>query len=555
MDPHHVHNFWGVSHALDVRDVVRRCRAKYAGTKEVVSSDETDDPFSTLLVGTNDPRHIFTTLARSRRHNKTGALKERSLSFHVYESNMAETARHVLLLCVLMTDDLPPSDRVERFLEIFMNATLRDSTAELVERLAERLERVVGAIFAGEAEDTPEIKNDRITQVFDFSLLKFKEKDELMECFRSWKRAGEKTPFDADAARDKRLRKYYGDRFDHRKNIVDWDYNMRLDAAGAGVIHFKHFAEFRLTGIAYPVREATFPAPNRTLVSFAKGTTKEFKDRDCNDKGRKVETRGFWCDILNSPYHCYGTHAEDPELFRVANRQHVRNAVEVSEHNVASCLFEMRTGKPRMETDAREEPSRGEEPTRGVEPSRDEEPTRDDPNDSAGPDGSIFHETWKSLRVAIVGPVAFEKAFLVKPKPSNAFDAAIVGAWHAQRITPALGLAMKDLRANPHAPGVLIVEGSKYCVFSDAKASAAFTEKTSELANGAGFEPVAEDDSEPEDVADDDVTENGFAPDGSRRPRRARCPGVVKGVDDVHRCYVKTSERVRGGGDRSVSDA
>ena len=185
LDPHHVHNFWGVSPALDLRDVVRRCRADQATAEEEAPPDASDAPFSTLLVGTNDPRHIVTTLARARRHVGP-ALGERSMTFHVYESSMVEAARHVLLLCVLMSDDLPPSERVERFLEIFMNATLRESTAELVETCAARLERVVGAMFAGEA-DAPDIANDRVCRVFDFSLLKFKEKDELMECFRSWR--------------------------------------------------------------------------------------------------------------------------------------------------------------------------------------------------------------------------------------------------------------------------------------------------------------------------------------------------------------------------------
>ena len=114
---------------------------------------------------------------------------------------MVETARHVLLLCVLMTDDVPPSERAERFLEIFMNATVRDSTAELIERFAQRLERVVGAMFAGEAADDPAIANDPIARVFDFGLLKFKEKDELMDAFRSWSR---RVPFDMPAALDRR---------------------------------------------------------------------------------------------------------------------------------------------------------------------------------------------------------------------------------------------------------------------------------------------------------------------------------------------------------------
>ena len=142
--------------------------------------------FSTLLVGTNDPRHIFTTTARSRRHGSSADAAPPTTSFFVHESSTVELARHVLLLCVLMTDDVPPADRVERFLEIFGNFTLRESTSQLVQRLAARLERVVGAIFAGETTDAPNSTPDRIATVFDFSLLKFKEKDALMDVFRSW---------------------------------------------------------------------------------------------------------------------------------------------------------------------------------------------------------------------------------------------------------------------------------------------------------------------------------------------------------------------------------
>lgn len=579
LDPHHVHNFWGVSPALDLRDVVRRCRADQATSEEGAPPDASDAPFSTLLVGTNDPRHIVTTLARARRHVGP-ALGERSLSFHVYESSMVEAARHVLLLCVLMSDDLPPSERVERFLEIFMNATLRESTAELVETCAARLERVVGAMFAGEA-DAPDIASDRVCQVFDFSLLKFKEKDELVECFRSWRaspdperggvsaasaasRAARGARFDADALRDARLRRYYDDRYDHRRNVVDWDYNMRVDAAGAGVIHFKHFAQFRLTGIAYPVREATFPRPNPSLLSAARGTTKEFKDRDLKDRGRSVETRGFWGDILNSPYHCFGTDAEDKSLFRVANKTHVHDAVEVSEHNVAACLFEMRAGAP-WRRDGGAPGGVATEAMNAWSGELDDEVAHrgtraDTPETRAewcGGDGAVFEETWRAARVALVGPADLEKAFLAKPKFAGAFDAAVVGAWHAQKITPALGKTLKSSRTadaggdfgatggdsgdagDRKKKGVLIVEGSKYFVFADAKASAAFAEKTRALARDAGCAPVPPAEDEPED--DEDVPESGIRADGSRRPRRARGGGVVKGVDDAHRCYVKTS--------------
>ena len=58
-------------------------------------------------------------------------------------------------------------------------------TSPLVSRTGRERQR-----FAGEA-DAPDVASDRVCQVFDFSLLKFKEKDELME-YR--KKKGQGTP-------------------------------------------------------------------------------------------------------------------------------------------------------------------------------------------------------------------------------------------------------------------------------------------------------------------------------------------------------------------------
>ena len=96
---------------------------------------------------------MITTVARSRRHGG----RDNVMSFHVFESTMAETARHMLLLTVLMTDDSPPAERCERFLEILMNSSVRESTAEYIERIAERLERVTCAVFAGEIDTVSQI--------------------------------------------------------------------------------------------------------------------------------------------------------------------------------------------------------------------------------------------------------------------------------------------------------------------------------------------------------------------------------------------------------------
>lgn len=52
------------------------------------------------------------------------------------------------------------------------------------------------------------------------------------------------------------------------------------------------------------------------------------------DVGRSVAAFGYWGDILNSPYHCFGTVAEDDALFKFSNKQYNRTAVDVAEHNI-----------------------------------------------------------------------------------------------------------------------------------------------------------------------------------------------------------------------------
>ena len=69
----------------------------------------------------------------------------------------------------------------------------------------------MGAVFAGEAPEDP------IAAVFDFSLLKFKEKDELMDCFRSWSRC---VPFDMEVARQGRP--------DGARDVIQRSLNPRL---------------------------------------------------------------------------------------------------------------------------------------------------------------------------------------------------------------------------------------------------------------------------------------------------------------------------------------
>lgn len=52
------------------------------------------------------------------------------------------------------------------------------------------------------------------------------------------------------------------------------------------------------------------------------------------DVGRSVAAWGFWADILNSPYHCFGTACDDASYYRVSNKQFMRTGYDVAEYNV-----------------------------------------------------------------------------------------------------------------------------------------------------------------------------------------------------------------------------
>lgn len=56
----------------------------------------------------------------------------------------------------------------------------------------------------------------------NFSTLKFKERDDLEEVISSYY---ENHPFDIEQQRDMRLRAHFKDRYDARKNIIDWDFS------------------------------------------------------------------------------------------------------------------------------------------------------------------------------------------------------------------------------------------------------------------------------------------------------------------------------------------
>jgi len=68
--------------------------------------------------------------------------------------------------------------------------------------------------------------------------------------------------------RDHRIRAHFGDKYDNRVGVVDWDYQVRVRPA-ASVIHSKLYRDWRLTGVAYEFGDQKYDQPNRTMGSFA----------------------------------------------------------------------------------------------------------------------------------------------------------------------------------------------------------------------------------------------------------------------------------------------
>ncbi len=128
--------------------------------------------------------------------------------------------------------------------------------------------------------------------------------------------------------RDFRLRHHFADRYDFRNNLIDWDYQATLKPS-AGNVHYVLYKHWRNTGVAFEFGDQTYTVPNRSMASFAEG----------KERGRGTTLRrGFWTDVVVSPYHALGTAASvhgtlSAQMFEIHNRhsgseqwRHVRNA-------------------------------------------------------------------------------------------------------------------------------------------------------------------------------------------------------------------------------------
>ena len=326
--------YWGYSATFDVLEALLGHNG-CCGDSHAYPGGSTSEPIRVLLVHPGDIRHVMTTISKRKRHHGSRSRLEplRPIHFYLLENPVQVMSRNLLLLEVLYDFEVPIRQRAAVFLEIFGNARVQDRTCRYVEQLGNDL-RAFMASGSG-----------RLEGLVDFSLLKYRERDELETAFRAYSRSFE---FNMETLRDHRMRGLYEDRYDVRKNLADWDYHDSVKPR-ASIIHIKQFKEWRLSGIAFELGDQVYSEPNRTMASYAEGIIKQGKE-----KGTRTDVLGFWGDIAAGPFFSFGVDCDTPNtlaegLFEILNKghgteQHRHHTVEVAMYALFSLLWELETG-------------------------------------------------------------------------------------------------------------------------------------------------------------------------------------------------------------------
>lgn len=282
---------------------------------------EGDETINILIIGGADMRHLVKTVSRRRRQHAGQRLR-----FFLHESHHEVLARHLLFLQIVNNKALPVRERMEIFLSLYGNTLVRERDSTYVNDIASEFVELV-----------TDNSTHPLAEIVDLTQLKYRDRDVLQDIFKGWFKG---VTFDVESLREMRCRGYYRERYDYRKNLMDWDYTTYIKEC-AGIINWFHYKEFCHTGVAFETRLASYKSPNQTLASYTEG-----KDRA---KGTTVQVRGFWGDIINSPYHafCTTTNPEDrARLFKISGSQYRHTETDIAEFNVTAFISEMETGDP-----------------------------------------------------------------------------------------------------------------------------------------------------------------------------------------------------------------
>ncbi|XP_060576533.1 dynein axonemal assembly factor 3-like [Ruditapes philippinarum] len=326
--------WWGFSPALDLQD-----GDHMKAMKDLSLSDAKENELNILLIGAGDLRHVLMTIAKSYRHTR------KKLNFYVLESNLELYARGMLFLTIALEPQyrMGLQEKTELFLEVYGNILVRKQSEEYIVKMATEFIKMV----------TDFDYLEKKLPVVDLSQLKFKERDFMEAIFKLWRNREVAGIFEVSKYWDLRQRQYLGVRYDTKANVYDWDYNMRLAQRDGDIVHTHEYRSWRNTGVAFEIREGDYDVPNKTMASGLILT----------HQGEKHARRGYWGDILVSPYVPMGIQCEEKSFFKKQNKQFTKTSANVAEYNVISMFHEISTGKPYISPEQKEEIEKPSGPT------------------------------------------------------------------------------------------------------------------------------------------------------------------------------------------------
>ncbi|KAM3859893.1 dynein axonemal assembly factor 3 [Diretmus argenteus] len=425
--------WWGFSPA---RDLLSAGRVRQEGEAHV------------LLVGSGDLRHILKTIASLNNAD--------SLHIWVIENSMEVVARQLLLLYLALTPQecMGLHEKTEVFLEVFGNSEIRSQTEETLRHAASQLSLSV----------TDSLETDT-HPCLDTTQLKYKERDELARIFKLWIQppsspspSGRSPPVSIAKVWDGRVRQHLGTRYDSRGGCFDWDLAMKLHQKGGGVINRQQYVRWRERGVAFEMREGIYQRTNATLLST----------RVLSHRGEKVAARGYWGDIVSSPYLSFGIETDDENLLQTQNGQHIKTAQDISFANVQA-LFQSLSCRRSSATTSQ---SDAEKTEAGDPPSQPEARHR----------SVNIHDLMHLNGISVTFlPMDSLSKLPERAKYSQLFNAIYFSASWVHQLGPAL----RQIAA-PRA--VLIVELAKYLLDLTKEQEAGFAKKVVNTAREAGFE-------------------------------------------------------------------
>jgi dynein assembly factor 3 len=221
------------------------------------------------------------------------------------------------------SEDIEKEERVKYFLELFGNTLIPHRVELYLSRLSKKL--------------SAEAVEDSVTPFIDYSaLLKNKERDQLDEIFSEWRSRS----VDIALEWDERLRQTLKTRYDHKKNIFDWDYQMALRRTHplATIIAHIEYENWRDTGISFQFWDEERNIPNQTLASNAIGRL----------NNRTVQKKGYHGDMKISPYITFGIVTDEACLYEKKSDIYQYLSRDIAKSNVMKMMEAVQSKKQKF---------------------------------------------------------------------------------------------------------------------------------------------------------------------------------------------------------------